>query len=146
VAKRVRRSRSAHRPGGQGPSRAKKTPESEAPSVDEVLEAEPAEELPSGFTDSEVEVDEVAAAAVAETTAVAATATQAESSEARPTRRRDRRRTRKQRPDDLEARAAAETVWVRADLRRIGIVSLVLFAALAVCWVVFGVVDVLDLY
>jgi hypothetical protein len=60
-------------------------------------------------------------------------------------RRRARRRT-KARPDDLAARAAAETVWVREDLRRIGIVSLILVVTLAVAWLVFGVMDVLGLY
>ena len=62
-----------------------------------------------------------------------------------PPRRRERRRP-KQRTDDLTSRAAAENVWVREDLRRIGIVSVVLLVALAVCWVIFGMLDVLSLY
>ena len=37
-------------------------------------------------------------------------------------------------------------MWVREDLRRIGVVSLVLFVALAVAYVVFGMLDVLNLY
>jgi hypothetical protein len=59
--------------------------------------------------------------------------------------RRTRRRT-KARPNDLTARASAETVWVRADLRRIGIVSAILLVALGLAWVVFVVTDVLGLY
>jgi hypothetical protein len=35
---------------------------------------------------------------------------------------------------------------VRADLRRIGIISAVLLAGLAVAWVVFVLLDVLGLY
>ena len=89
-------------------------------------------------------MDESAVAALA-----AATATPAEPAtqpEPRRSRRRDRRRGAKQRSDDLAARAAAETVWVRADLRRIGIVSVILLVALAVSWVIFGLLDVLSLY
>jgi hypothetical protein len=64
----------------------------------------------------------------------------------RRSRRRERRRSPKQRADDLTARATAESVWVRADLRRIGLVSVVLLVLLAVAWVIFGVLDVLNLY
>jgi hypothetical protein len=41
---------------------------------------------------------------------------------------------------------AAEDVYVREDLRRILVVSGVLFAALALAWFVFVFLDVLDLY
>ncbi len=61
-------------------------------------------------------------------------------------RTRQARRRAKSRPDDLAARAAAEDVWVRADLRRIGVVSAILVAGLAVAWVVFVMLDVLGLY
>lgn len=144
MAKRVRGSRSAHRPGGQGPSRTRRSA-SDAPDVIAGDAAVPEPELVDDVTYSEVdvEVDEVAAAAVA----AVATETQAGQEQAPPrTRRRDRRRSAKQRTGDLTARGAAESVWVRADLRRIGLVSVVLLALLAVGWVVFGVLDVLSLY
>ena len=94
--------------------------------------------------DSEVEVDEVAAAAVAASTATAA-------SEEPPTGRRSRRRakgrtSKKRNQNDLASQATAEDVWVRADLRRIAVVSVILVVALALAYVVFGVMDVLNLY
>jgi hypothetical protein len=48
--------------------------------------------------------------------------------------------------DSLEARVAAEDVYVREDLRRIGLVSAILISSLLAAWVVFVVLDVLDLY
>lgn len=106
-----------------------------------------AEDIGAGY--AEVEVDEVAAAAI-----LAATATPEEGPDpsdaigpAPAGRRADRRRTAKRRTaEELSARAAAEDAWVRADLRRIGVISLVLLAVLAASWVVFGAMDVLGLY
>jgi hypothetical protein len=146
VAKRVRGSHSTHRPGGQGPSRTKKTSDDPLDGEDDVLPAtsvddSDAEDLGAAYT--EVEVDEVAAAAVAATAAPAAVA---ETTKPRRAKRRAKRRQNKARPDDLTARSAAENVWVRADLRRIGIVSVILIASLAVAWLIFGVLDVLNLY
>jgi hypothetical protein len=89
---------------------------------------------------SEVEVDEEAVAALAASPATP------EAQPAARSPRRARRSGRKQRSSDLAARAAAEDVWVRGDLRRIGLVSLVLLVALAASWVVFGFFDVLNLY
>lgn len=144
MAKRVRGSRSAHRPGGQGPSRAKK-PSNDATKATADDAAALEQEVLSDATYSEVdvEVDEVAAAAVA---AVATETPASEEKAPRRSRRRDRRRSPKQRTDDLTARGAAESVWVRADLRRIGMVSVVMLALLAAAWVIFGVLDVLNLY
>lgn len=144
MAKRVRGSRSAHRPGGQGPSRTKK-PSSDAPNAIAEDAAAPEPELVDdvAYSEVDVEVDEVAAAAIA---AVAAEPQEGQEQAPRRTRRRDRRRSAKQRTDDLTARGAAESVWVRADLRRIGLVSVVLLALLAAGWVIFGVLDVLSLY
>jgi hypothetical protein len=140
VAKRTRANRSAHRPGGQGPNRAKKSSGVEAESSEAQDPATSAAE-DVGADYSEIEGDETAVAAVA------ATATP-EATETKGTRRqrRARRRTGKKSQDDLASRAAAENVWVREDLRRIGVVSVILVAALAVAWVVFGVMDVLNLY
>ena len=143
MAKRSRASRSARRPGGQGPSRTKKTSGAEASSATPVEpEVSTAEDIGASY--SEVEVDEVAAAAVA----AAATTTQAaqEPTKGKRSRRRAVRSAKRKTQDDLASRAAAETVWVREDLRRIGVVSIVLIAALAVAYVVFGVLDVLSLY
>jgi hypothetical protein len=142
VAKRVRGSRSAHRPGGQGPSRAKRTSDSAALTPDDVTPASP-DELVTDADYSEVDVDEVAVAALA-----AATTKKEPEPEPEQARvpRRGRRRARKQRSSDLAARVAAENVWVRDDLRRIGLVTVVLLIGLAVTWVLFGFLDVLSLY
>ena len=145
MAKRTRASRSAHRPGGQGPTRTKKSSDGETSSaVPSEAEVTDAEEI--GATYSEVEVDEIAASAIA-----AATATQAtEEPEPIPGRRSLRRaqgRTSKKRGHDaLAARAAAEDVWVREDLRRIAVVSLILVVGLGLAYIVFVVIDVLGLY
>jgi hypothetical protein len=56
------------------------------------------------------------------------------------------RRAVKVRQDSLQARIAAENVYVRDDLRRIAVVSAILFAALAAAWFVFVFLDVLGLY
>ena len=142
MAKRTRASRSAHRPGGQGPNRTKKTSGAESSAT---TSAEPevstAEDIGASY--SEVEVDEAAAAAVAATSTAQAT-------QDAPTGKRSRRRavrtSKRKSAYDLAARAAAETLWVREDLRRIGIVSVILIVALALSYVVFGVMDVLNLY
>jgi hypothetical protein len=143
VAKRTRASRSARRPGGQGPSRTKKTSEAgTSPAIPTEPEVSGAEEIGASY--QEVEVDEVAAAAVA---ATAKTPRSEDEVTGRRARRRARGRTAKKRSQqDLASRAAAETAWVREDLRRIGVVSVVLLAALAIAYVVFGVMDVLSLY
>jgi hypothetical protein len=56
------------------------------------------------------------------------------------------RRTARVKADSLDARIAAESIYVREDLRRILLVSVVLFAVLAICWFVFVFLNVLDLY
>jgi hypothetical protein len=56
------------------------------------------------------------------------------------------RRTVRVKADSLDARIAAESIYVREDLRRILLVSVVLFAMLAICWFVFVFLNVLDLY
>jgi hypothetical protein len=99
----------------------------------------------------EVEVDQAAAAAIA---AATASPPADEMPEPPPTaattrggRRATSRRTSKRRTaEELTARAAAEDAWVREDLRRIGLISVLLLVLLAVAWVLFGVVDVLGLY
>jgi hypothetical protein len=142
VVKRTRASRSAHRPGGQGPTRAKKTSDAEPGSPPSTqAETETAEDVLASY--SEVEVDEVAAAAVAASTA---TATGEVPTAGRRSRRRAQGRTSRKSHGDFASRAAAEDVWVRADLRRIAVVSVILVVALALAYLVFGVLDVLTLY
>jgi hypothetical protein len=109
------------------------------PPVTDVSEAE---EI--GATYTEVEVDEEAAAAIA-----AVTTTTPQPEQAAPGRRAQRRvrgRSGRKSRDELSARAAAEDAWVRADLRRIAFVSVVLLAMLAIAYLVLGVVDVLGWY
>ena len=139
MAKRVRGSRSAHRPGGQGPGRTGRTSNDPAADAQAAYGSEPVDELVTDASYVEVEVDEEAAAAVAQTSRPVTPA------EPVPSRRRAGRKA-KQRPDDLAARVAAENVWIREDLRRIAVISLVLLAGLAVAWVLFGMLDLLGLY
>lgn len=143
MAKRTRASRSAHRPGGQGPNRMKKSSGAEAsPATPADPAVSTAEDIGAAY--SEVEVDEVTAAAIAAATTTAETTS--EPTTGRRSRRRAARSTKRKGRDDLESRAAAEIVWVRADLRRIGVVSVILILALGAAYVVFGVMDVLGLY
>jgi hypothetical protein len=132
VAKRVRGSRSTHRPGGQGPSRTRKTTDGSTTAAEGVSQATTGVEPEAGIETVDAEYTELAVA---------------ESAPApEPKRARRARRRTKSRPDDLAARAAAEDVWVREDLRRIGIVSAVLIGGLAVAWVLFVLLDLLSLY
>lgn len=137
MAKRSRASRSAHRPGGQGPTRSKK-PVGAPDAPDESVAASP----PGVDVDAAVEAADPVEAGYTELTIEEAAPA---SAPARATRRRSRRRA-KAKSDELEVRAASESVWVRADLRRIAFVSAVLLVALAVAWIVFVVLDVLRLY
>jgi hypothetical protein len=145
VAKRTRASRSARRPGGQAPNRTKKPSGSEMATDPEVSTAEDI-----GASYSEVEVDEVAVAAIAAATPAQETTTPAqaapEPTAGRRSRRRAARSSKRNSRNELASRAAAETLWVREDLRRIGVVSIVLTAALAAAYVIFGMLDVLGLY
>jgi hypothetical protein len=132
VAKRVR-SRGSYRPGGQGPSRTKTTaPGASDPASDAIVD---------DVAYDEVEVDEIAAAAVASATPIQPAAT----TEGRRASRRERHRPRA-RTDELAARATAESTWVQDDLRRIGVITVILVVALVVAWVVFGYLDILGLY
>lgn len=132
MAKRVR-SRGSYRPGGQGPSRTKST----APGASDAA----SDAIVGDVAYDEVEVDEIAAAAVASATP----AQPAAATEGRRASRRERRRPRG-RTDELAARATAESTWVQDDLRRIGVITVILVVALVVAWVVFGYLDILGLY
>ena len=140
MAKRARASRSAHRPGGQGPSRSRKTedaPVGPAGPGEDAVSVGAAEAAAAGAPDAVIEGAGAADAIVGGTIQPATPA------ESKRTRRARRAKTR---PDDLAARAAAENGWVREDLRRIWVVSAILMAALAVSWVLFVALDVLNLY
>ena len=130
MAKRVRGSRSTHRPGGLGPSRVRRTADGSAPApVDGSMSAWPAD------------IDEAIDSVVVETTEITIEGTDP----LVPQPRRARRGV-KVKADSLQARVAAENVYVREDLRRIGMVSVILVAALAVAWVLFVFLDLLGLY
>ncbi len=130
MAKRDRASRSSHRPGGQGPSRFRKTGETSASEAAYVTDGSPdvdidaaVETVESGYT--EMAIDETAPAT---------------------TKSRRTRRPTKARADSLQVRAAAEDSFVREDLRRISVVSVILIIGLAVAWVLFYAMDLLGLY
>jgi hypothetical protein len=129
VAKRVRGSRSSHRPGGQGPSRTK---------TDEASISDPAL-----APDASAGVDIDAAVGTVE---AGYTELAIDESAVPATKTRRVRRTTKARSDSLSVRAAAEDAFVREDLRRIGVVSLVLVIGLAVAWLLFVAMDLLGLY
>jgi hypothetical protein len=133
VAKRIRGSRSAHRPGGQAPVRARRGPEPNASSP-----------VPSSTWDADI--DEAIGVVVLEETAI--TIQEGPTSQERPTSMPQARPAKrvKVRADSLEVRVAAEDVYVREDLRRVGVVSAILISALVVAWIVFVVLDVLGLY
>jgi hypothetical protein len=50
------------------------------------------------------------------------------------------------RTSGLDQKAAAETEWVSEDLRRIGIISAIMIAGLALAWVLLVVVGLGDFY
>lgn len=132
MAKRTRVSRSAHRPGGQGPSRTRRTGETATPAADSTTDI-----VADSGNDAVSDTSDAAYREIASEQAPPAT-------EMKPSRRARRRA--KGRPDDLAARAEAEDVWVRGDLRRIGFVSATLVAGLVAAWVLFVLLDVLSLY
>jgi hypothetical protein len=129
VAKRIRGSRSAHRPGGQAPVRARRSLDA-APTTSAMGFREPWEEG----------IEEAIDVIVLEEATIDFDERPAPIAQARPARRV------KVKADSLEARVAAEDVYVREDLRRIGFVSAILIASLLAAWVIFVVLDVLDLY
>ena len=135
MAKRVRGSQSTHKPGGQGPSRTKKT-------SSDPQDAATATEADIVATDGTVDIDGAMDSVVMQTTELAIE----EPVAAAPTPRRRTRRGAKAKADSLESRAAAEDVYVHADLRRIGIVSGMLFVALIVAWLLVVPMNVLGLY
>ncbi len=130
MAKRVRGSHSTHRPGGHPPVRSTRpstaTPETTAYPTSPAWDAD---------------IDSAIDSVVVETTEV----TIADPVAPMPPTARARRRV-AVKADSLEARVAAENVYVREDLRRIAVVTGILIAGLAVCWVLFVLLDLLDLY
>ena len=131
MAKKVRGSTTTHRPGGQGPSRNRKT--SSTGSSQDVFDAADAD--PSVDIDGAVET-------------VAMQATEIGIEEAAPATARSRRSRRGMRvkADSLEARSVAEDTFVREDLRSIGIIAGVLVAGLVIAWVLLVAMNVAGLY
>jgi hypothetical protein len=128
VAKRVRGSRSAHRPGGQGPHRGRRD-RSGASEATDAATALPTADVDGAIDTVTAEYAEVATEAPATTT-----------------KRRRQRRSARAQAESLEGRAAAEGAYVREDLRRIGIISLVLLVGLVIAWILFYALDILNLY
>jgi hypothetical protein len=127
VAKRVRGQRSSHRAGGQAaPQRV--SPEA---SVSRLSVTGPAPDIDAAI--DSVFLEETALTIEEPTTTMTTPSM-------RP------RRSARVKADSLQARMAAEDVYVREDLRRILMVSAVLFAGLALAWFVFVFLDVLGLY
>jgi len=125
VAKRVRGQRTSHRIGGQA-----------------VSSRRPADAAPTGSTDPiPADVDAAIDSVLYEASYDELTLEEPTGVVAAKARRGVRVKS-----DSLNARIAAESIYVRQDLRRILLVSAVLFTALAVCWVVFVFLNVLDLY
>ena len=129
MAKRIRGSRSAHRPGGQALARARRSSEA-APSGSGTLTP----------TTWEAGIDEAIDVVLLEETAITVADRPAPGTQVRAPKRV------KVRADSLEARVAAEDVYVREDLRRIAVVSAILVASLLVAWVVFVLLDAFGLY
>jgi hypothetical protein len=130
VAKRVRGSRSAHRPGGQGPARVRRAGDAAAPTTGNRPAVTP-----------QADIDEAIESVMLETTEITIEESDPVESQARPPRRGV-----KVKADSLQARVAAENVYVREDLRRIGTITLILLGALVIAWVLFVVLDLLELY
>jgi hypothetical protein len=130
VAKRVRGSHSTHRPGGLAPTR------SPRPAGSPSLSGGTA---PSPTWDADI--DGAIDSLVVETTEVTIADPIAPSTPSGRPRRRTAIKA-----DSLEARVAAENVYVREDLRRIAVVTGILLAGLAIAWVLFVALDLLGLY
>ena len=132
MAKRVRGKRAAYRPGGQGPSRSGRA-------ADDASSGETAFEPAAADIDDAIDVvaGEYTEVTLAEAEPAAAPGT---------TKRRRTRRSARAQAESLEGRAAAENIYVREDLRRIGVISGILFAGLAIAWVLFVALDILDVY
>jgi hypothetical protein len=130
LAKRVRGSHSTHRPGGLAPAHPRGTAGSPGTPA-------------GGVTDAQwdTEIDAAIDSLVLETTEVTI---EDPVMAARPASRARRRVTVK--ADSLDARVAAENIYVRQDLRRIGVVSAILVTGLAVAWILFVALDLLNLY
>ena len=130
MAKRVRGSHSTHRPGGHVPAHQQKAPATSGA-------ASSTTQNPAWDADIDQAIDSV----ILETTEV----TIEDPVVPTPATSRARKRV-TVKADSLQARVAAENVYVREDLRRIAVVSAILVAGLAVAWVLIVLLDLLGLY
>lgn len=128
MAKRQRGSRSAHRPGGYGPTRAPRSATGTRPADAAGIAAVPAAS-PAAASPARPSTPSPAVAASA----------------SRSTPPKARVRTR-QRGDTLAARVAAEESWISDDLRRIAIISGALVLSLLLAWFLLVVLNLSGLY
>ena len=130
MAKRVRGSHSTHRPGGHVPAREQKPPATPT-----------AASSTSANAGWDADIDQAIDSVILETTEVTIEDPVAPTPATVRTRKRVTVKT-----DSLQARVAAENIYVREDLRRIAVVSAILVAGLAVAWVLIVFLDLLGLY
>jgi hypothetical protein len=130
VAKRVRGSQSTHRPGGVVAPRSQRPPATSGAASTTTVD-----------TTWDPGIDQAIDSVVMESTQV----TIADPVAPDPTSARARKRV-TVKSDSLQARVAAENVYVREDLRRIAVVTGVLVSGLAVAWVLFVPLNLLGLY
>ncbi len=130
MAKRVRGSHSTHRPGGQVPVRQQKPPATTTTASSTSANAA-----------WDADIDQAIDSVILETTEVTIEDPVAPT----PAPGRARKRV-TVKSDSLQARVAAENIYVREDLRRIAVVSAILVAGLAVAWVLIVMLDLLGLY
>ena len=125
MAKRVRGQRTTHRPGRVGPARPDREPTTRISSTGAVTPI-------AAPSTTRVAAPSGPVVGTASAGALAAT--------------RDPRARTRLRSSGLDQKAAAETEWVTDDLRRIGVISAIMVAGLALAWVLLVVVGLGDFY
>jgi hypothetical protein len=124
LAKRVRGQRTTHRPGRVGPARPDREPTTRISSTGAIA--------PIAAPSTSRVAAPAPVVGTASAGALAAT--------------RDPRVRTRLRSSGLDQKAAAETEWVTDDLRRIGVISAIMVAGLALAWVLLVVVGLGDFY
>jgi hypothetical protein len=132
VAKRVRGSQSTHRSGGHAQTRPQKPAVAPPPAAAKGT-------TPPSTWDADID------GAIGSVAMQTAEVRMADPAVAQTPGSRPRRRT-AMKADSLEARVAAENIYVLEDLRRIAVVTAILLVSLAVAWVLFVPLNLLGLY
>lgn len=135
MAKRVRGSRSKHLPGGQGPSHSKKTWDSSG-----------APETVAVSTTSDADIDMALDIVAMQATELAIEEPLTPVAPVEKPRRSRRGAKAKAKADSLTARSAAETIYVREDLRSIAVISGILLAGLIIAAVLLVSMNLSGLY